>query len=171
MHSIPLRNRPLIIVPAVLILIGMASFVAGVLGSHPERAWQAYLINFLLWSSMAQGALVFSAVMHITGARWGRTLTLLSESFAAFFPFSLVLFVLLFLGGNHVFPWLSRDLHANGGWFHLPYLFSRDFAALLILYGLGLAYLYYALRLRREHIQPRGTIGTCLLYTSDAADE
>ena len=66
MHSIPLRNRPLIIVPAVLILIGMASFVAGVLGSHPERAWQAYLINFLLWSSMAQGALVFSAVMHLS---------------------------------------------------------------------------------------------------------
>jgi hypothetical protein len=50
------------------------------------------LINFLLWSAIAQGAVLFSAVMHMTKARWSGPLSALSESFAAFFPLSFVLF-------------------------------------------------------------------------------
>jgi uncharacterized membrane protein len=54
----------------ILVAIGVAAFVFGLTGQHPERAWQAYLINFLLWSAIAQGAVLFSAVMHMTNARW-----------------------------------------------------------------------------------------------------
>jgi hypothetical protein len=50
----------------VLIIIGLAAFIYGIIGDHPEKAWQAYLINFLLWSAIAQGAVLFSAVMHMT---------------------------------------------------------------------------------------------------------
>jgi hypothetical protein len=39
-----------------LIIIGLTSFIYGLASPHPERAWQAYLINFLLWSAIAQGA-------------------------------------------------------------------------------------------------------------------
>jgi hypothetical protein len=38
----------------VLIIIGLAAFIYGILSPHPEKAWQAYLINFLLWSAIAQ---------------------------------------------------------------------------------------------------------------------
>ena len=55
---------------AVLIIIGLVAFIYGVVGDHPEKAWQASLINFLLWSAIAQGAVLFSAVMHMTKARW-----------------------------------------------------------------------------------------------------
>ena len=79
-----------------LIAIGLATFVIGLTSSHPERAWQAYLINFLLWSAIAQGAVLFSAVMHMTNARWSGPLSGLSESFAAFFPISYILFLVLF---------------------------------------------------------------------------
>jgi uncharacterized membrane protein len=82
----------------VLTIIGLATFIYGLASQHPERAWQAYLINFLLWSAIAQGAVLFSAVMHMTKARWSGPLSGLSESFAAFFPLSFVLFLLLFLG-------------------------------------------------------------------------
>ncbi len=34
----------------VLIAIGVATFVFGLTSQHPARAWQTYLINFLLWS-------------------------------------------------------------------------------------------------------------------------
>ena len=151
------------IVFTVLVLVGLVCFLLGLLGKHPERAWQAYLINFLLWSSIAQGGLLFSAVMHITKARWGYPLTILSESFASFFPMSFLLFLLLFLGSDHIFPWLHHDLHGKEGWLNLPYLFSRDFIALFILYGLGFAYLYCTLRLRREQIEPQGRIRSLLL--------
>ncbi len=60
-----------------------------------------------------------------------------SESFAAFFPVSFVLFLLLFLGRDHVFPWLGMNLHGKEVWLNLPFLFSRDFIGISILYGLG----------------------------------
>jgi TRAP-type C4-dicarboxylate transport system permease small subunit len=108
----------------VLIIIGLAAFIYGIIGDHPEKAWQAYLINFLLWS--------------------------LSESFAAFFPLSFVLFLLLFLGRSHIFPWLHEDLHGKEIWLNIPFLFTRDCVGLLVLYAIGFAYLYNALQLRSE---------------------
>lgn len=143
------KSKPVFAVFSLMVLVGGGGFLFQVLGQHPERAWQSYLINFLLWSAVAQGALAFSMVTHLTKARWTKSLQGLSESFAAFFPISLVLFLALFLGTDHIFPWLHQDLHGKEVWLNLPFLFWRDFVGLLILYGLGLAYLFYALRFRR----------------------
>ena len=142
----------------LLIIIGMAAFIYGILSPHPEKAWQAYLINFLLWSAIAQGAVLFSAVMHMTKARWSGPLSALSESFAAFFPLSFVLFLLLFLGRSHIFPWLHADLHGKEVWLNIPFLFTRDCIGLLALYAIGFAYLYNALQLRSGANQARGAI-------------
>jgi len=139
----------------VLIIIGLAAFIYGILSPHPEKAWQAYLINFLLWSAIAQGAVLFSAVMHMTKARWSGPLSALSESFAAFFPLSFVLFLLLFLGRAHIFPWLHEDLHGKEVWLNIPFLFTRDCIGLLVLYAIGFAYLYNTLQLRSGANQAR----------------
>ena len=143
-------KKPVVIAFTVLIAIGFATFIFGLTGKHPERAWQAYLINFLLWSAMAQGGLLFSALMHTVKARWSGPLSDLSESFGAFFPISFALFLILFMGKNHVFPWLHHDLHGKEVWLNLPFLFTRDGLGLLILYGLGFAYLYHALALKLQ---------------------
>jgi hypothetical protein len=143
----------------VFIIIGLVAFIYGVVGDHPEKAWQAYLINFLLWSAIAQGAVLFSTVMHMTKARWSGPLSALSESFAAFFPLSFVLFLILFLGRNHIFPWLHEDLHGKEVWLNIPFLFTRDCIGLLVLYAIGFAYLYNALQLRSEGNQARGKFG------------
>jgi hypothetical protein len=140
----------------ILIIIGLAAFITGIIGDHPEKAWQAYLINFLLWSAIAQGAVLFSAVMHMTRARWSGPLSALSESFAAFFPLSFVLFLILFLGRTHIFPWLHEDLHGKEVWLNIPFLFTRDCIGLLVLYAIGFAYLYNALQLRSDANQTQG---------------
>jgi hypothetical protein len=140
----------------VLIIIGLAAFIYGILSPHPEKAWQAYLINFLLWSGIAQGAVVFSAVMHMTKARWSGPLSSLSESFAAFFPLSFILFLILFLGRSYIFPWLQEDLHGKEVWLNVPFLFLRDGIGLLVLYAIGFAYLYNALQLRSDLHQTQG---------------
>jgi len=140
----------------VLIIIGLAAFIYGILSPHPEKAWQAYLINFLLWSAIAQGAVLFSAVMHMTKARWSGPLSALSESFAAFFPLSFVLFLLLFLGRSHIFPWLHADLHGKEVWLNIPFLFTRDCIGLIVLYAIGFAYLYNTLQLRSGANQAQG---------------
>ena len=140
-----MKTSTLKLVSAVLVGVGVAAFVVQLASPHPERAWQAYLINFLLWSAMAQGAVLFSTLMHTTRAKWSGPLAGLAESFSAFFPISLVLFLVLFLGREHIFPWLHADLHGKEVWLNLPFLFARDFAALLLLYLLGLAYTYQSL--------------------------
>jgi hypothetical protein len=142
----------------IFIAIGVVTFIFGLTSEHPERAWQAYLINFLLWSAIAQGAVLFSAVMHMTNARWSGPLSGLSESFTAFFPFSFILFLLLFIGRTHIFPWLHEDLHGKEVWLNIPFLFWRDFFGLLILYLLGFAYLFNALQLKYDPNQPVGEI-------------
>jgi len=156
------RKSKVIWIFAGLVVIGLLSFIYGLTGQDPTRAWQAYLINFLLWSGIAQGAVVFSAVMHITKARWSGPLSGLAESFAVFFPLSFILFLLLFLGQAHIFPWLKEDLHGKEVWLNVPFLFTRDCFGLLILYGLGLVYLYYSLRLKFDSSQSKGWLRVLL---------
>jgi hypothetical protein len=150
------KKSPVGWISIVLIVIGLAAFIYGIRSSHPEKAWQAYLINFLLWSAIAQGAVLFSAVMHMTKARWSGPMSALSESFAAFFPLSFILFLILFLGRVHIFPWLHEDLHGKEVWLNIPFLFTRDLIGLLILYAIGFAYLYNALQLRADTNQNQG---------------
>jgi Ni/Fe-hydrogenase subunit HybB-like protein len=158
-----LTKKPVFIIFALLVVIGLAAFLYGLQGQHPERAWQAYLINFLFWSAIAQGGLLFSAVTHLTKARWSQPVQNLAESFAAFFPISLVLFLFLFLGKEYVFPWLHHDLSGKEAWLNLPFLFTRDLIGLLILYGLGLAYFYNAMRLKLDASLPHGRIQSFFL--------
>jgi hypothetical protein len=153
-----MKGKRLYIFFAVLTVIGLAAFLYGLLGQNPQRAWQAYLINFLIWSGIAQGALLFSTIMHTTKARWSDALSSVAESFSAFFPISFILFLLLFLGKEHVFTWLHQDLHGKEVWLNLPFLFARDLLGLGILYGLGFAYLYYSLASKIGTLQPRGKI-------------
>ncbi|MFC1885866.1 hypothetical protein ACFLZM_02265 [Thermodesulfobacteriota bacterium] len=147
-----------------LLAVGCVAFIILLLGKHPERAWQAYLINFLLFSAIAQGGLVFSTVMHTTKARWSGPLSSLAESFTAFFPVSFILFLILFLGQSKLFPWIGLDLHGKEAWLNLPFLFARDAMGLLILYGLGFSYLYHALWFKLEKNEPSGFKLRALLY-------
>lgn len=143
----PLQDR-IAGICVVFIFMGLLTFIIRLMGEHPAGAWQAYLINFLLWSAVAQGGMLFAVVMHLTRARWSGPLNGLSQAFFAFFPVSFILFVLLFLGKSYVFPWLHHDLHGKEVWLNVPFLFTRDAIALLLLYGLGFLFLHYHLRIR-----------------------
>jgi hypothetical protein len=140
----PKKNR-IFHIAAALMVIGLLAFVWPLVTGHPETAWQAYLVNFLLFSAIAQGAVLFSAMMNTVQARWSKRFANIAEAFCAFFPISFILFLGLFFGRLYVFPWLGHDLHGKEVWLNIPFLFSRDMAALFILYALGFMYLYYAL--------------------------
>ena len=129
-----MKNKAVFLVLMVLLFVGITGFLIQVSGDHPHRAWQAYLINFLVWSGIAQGALLFSTLMYTTKARWSYQLSGLAESFTAFFPISFILFLLLFFGKKYVFPWLGHDLHGKEAWLNIPFLFTRDILGLLLLY-------------------------------------
>ena len=137
----PRRSAPSFPLGAVLAAAGLVAFLAGLFGPHPQRAWQAFLINFLLWSAMAQGAVLFSAVTHTVKARWAGPLAGLRRPSPGFSRCPSVCFLVLLLGKDHLFPWLHEDLHGKEIWLNIPFLFTRDGIGFLILYGIGLAYL------------------------------
>ena len=153
------KKSSLWILWVILIVVGFGTFIYGIVAWNPARAWQAYLINFLLWSAIAQGGLLFSTIMTTTRARWSGPFSGLSEAFAGFFPVSFVLFLILFLGPSYVFPWShGHDLHGKEVWLNIPFVFGRNAFGLLLLYGLGFAYLYQALKLKIEAGQTKGVV-------------
>ena len=163
-------SKTVLLLFGVLVLVGFGTFLVQLGGEHPERGWQAYHLNFLLWSAIAQGGLLFSMVMHLVGARWSQSMQSLAESFAAFFPLSFILFILLFTGREYLFPWLHHE-HGKELWLNIPFLFSRDLIGLLLLYGIGLAYLYYALRLKLNPEQQEGPFRGFLLRGKTGSKE
>lgn len=145
--SAPL-NKSVFFIPALIAGGGFLFFIILAATGHPEKAWLAYLTNFMFFTVLSCGGLLFSTLMHFTKARWSHTFAAVAEAFSAFFPVSFVLFILLFIGQNYVFPWVGEDLHGKEVWLNVPFLFARDSVAFLILYSLGFGYLYHSLKFR-----------------------
>ena len=116
-----------------LVLVGVAAFVGGVLGANPLRAWQAYLINLVFWTGLAAGAVLFSAIQSITHAFWGRPLKRLAEAPGTFLMIAPLLFLVLYAGRGHLFPWIAHPVPGKEIWLNVPFLFLRDGIGLLLL--------------------------------------
>ena len=86
--------RVLYIVCAAMVVIGVGAFIGGITSDRALRAWQAYLINFLFWSGLSFGSVLFVAILNMTNARWARPMKRLAEAPSAFLPD----FVCSFLG-------------------------------------------------------------------------
>ena len=125
---------------------GALAFIVGASGNEPLRAWQAYLVNFLFWTGMSFGAVLFVAVLNVTGARWGRPLKRLAEGFAAFLPVTFILFWVLYFGKAEVFYWVRQPNPEKAAWLNTPFFFIRDGAALLFMTLLALALVFYSVK-------------------------
>lgn len=142
----------------LLAALGAGVFLAGVSGSHAQRAWLAYLVNWLFWSGLALSGLAFIAMLRLTKAEWAGPLQGTAEALAGFLPISLLLFGPLFLGREHLFSWMTHPIPAKAAWLNTPFLIARDTAGLIALYGVGFM-LLRASRLEREHAAGRFPIG------------
>lgn len=118
---------------AVLAIVGLGMFVALAMGEDPGRAWRMFLINFLFFTGVSQGAVVFAATQKITKGVWAGPIIRFAEAAVMFLPFSLVCFLVLFLGKYHLFPWIEHPTPVRGSWLTVSWVFWRDLVALLAL--------------------------------------
>lgn len=156
------RPLPPLLRPALflLALVGVAAFIGMATGAGAARAWRIYHVNWLFWSGLSQAGVIFAASQIITGARWSHPIRRMAEASAAFLPVSFVLFLVLWLGRADVFPWIRHpvvDPPVKAFWLRGGFLFGRDIACLLILYGLSAWFLYHSLRPDVAAI-PRGAV-------------
>jgi len=135
---------------ALLVLVGVATVF---LGGLDQRTWLAIHFNWLFWSSVAVGMVVFAISQHITNSRWSWPLKRLALAGVAFLPISFVLF-LLKLPGRYVWFehwWGDKVQHDHvlrnkAGWLNPTGMLVRDIVGMLILFGMMLWFAYHMLR-------------------------
>jgi hypothetical protein len=140
----------------VLTLAGIAAFLYGISGDLALRAWQVYVVNYVLWAGIAFGAVLFSAVLNLSKAVWGRPLKRLAESFGAYLPVSFILFWVLWPGKEHIFRWVRKPVPSKAAFLNAPFMFARDGASLLALTVLSLLLVYYSVKGDREWLAKGG---------------
>lgn len=128
------------------VALGVLAFLYGISREDATRAWQVFLVNYLFWTGLAFGGVLFSAVLVMTNARWGRPVKRLAEGLGAFLPVSFVLFWAIYLGRDRVFPWIHAPVHHKEAWLNVPFLFARDGVGIFILMLLALCFMYHSIR-------------------------
>lgn len=135
---------------AGMFVVGLVAFVVA-LGRNPHQAWISYVSNWLFFTSIAMGGVVFAAATWIVKSKWNWSMRRVSQAFAAFLPISFVLMLpMLGLGGDY-FPWVELVetdpiVQNKAAYLNLPFLISRNVIGLLLLFGLSLYFVYLAVR-------------------------
>jgi hypothetical protein len=127
----------------ILLIIGVGGFITALLTGRNERVWEVWLVDFLYFTGIAQGGVVCSAAFYLTQGRWGGVAQYrLAEAFAWFLPLSLVLFLGVLFGRAFIFPWILHPIPRKAMWLNVPFLFTRDYIALLVMTALSMALVF-----------------------------
>ena len=132
-----------------LAAIGTLAFIVALL-ADPDRAWRAYHVSWLFFTSLSSAGVMFVAVQRITTARWSRAIIRFEEGFVAFLPVAFVLLVFsLFLGKNHIFPWTHETPPVSEKvlWYNGSFVTLRVLLAFTAITALSLWYVYTSVRL------------------------
>jgi hypothetical protein len=147
-----LTRRPAVsIVIGGLSLVGFASF-AFLLTADPDRAWQAYVSNWLFFTGIALGAIMLGVATTITKAKWNWSIRRVGLAFGAFLPVSLILLVPMLVGlRENYFPWIEEMAYdpivqLKAAYLNMPFLITRNVVGALLLFGVALMFVYWALR-------------------------
>lgn len=141
------------------IAVGLVSFIIGAMARNPAPAWRALLINFLFWTSLAQGAVMWGVIFRIARAGWSPAVNRIAQAAVWFLPFTVAVFVVLFFGRRFYIPWIHSDLGGRAVWLNVPSLFLRDGLALVVVVCLSWAFVYTYVRADQAGVRP-GVTGT-----------
>ena len=136
----------LMAVGSVLAVVGLGLFVVLAGGDDPGRAWRTFHVNFLFFTGVAVGAIIFAATQKITKGVWSGSIIRFAEAAVAFLPISLICFLVLFLGRDHLFPWIEHPTPARGQWLTTSWVLWRDLGALLVVFGVAIAFVYHDMK-------------------------
>jgi hypothetical protein len=132
---------------------GLIAFFAGLFvqeGALATRAWGGFLFNLMFFFAISLAGIAFSAMQDVIGAKWGRPVMRLHESFASFLPVAALMFVIFFAcimakagHANEVFRWIKdpsilEHLPGKRDWLKPGFMIGRDIFALVVILALAL---------------------------------
>ncbi len=133
----------------MLLLLGIGLGLFSTILGDKLRFWGSFLLSVFFFYSIALGGVAFGAMQDTIGAKWGRPVKRIHESFGSFLiagSILIVMFLLMvkfqFLEAHKVFSWIAHPefiQHFAGkrDWLTVDFLIYRDIGALalvLVLY-------------------------------------
>ncbi|MBV8818349.1 MAG: hypothetical protein JO022_08320 [Acidobacteriaceae bacterium] len=142
---------------AMLVLFGLIALIAAFV-TDATRAWHAYLVNWLYFTSVCAGATMFSAVVVMARGLWSQTIRRISLSFVSFLPVSFVLLLPILFVPDAIFPWRHEQLPKGKElWLNAPFVAGRN----VVLFGafvvVALLFAYWCVRPDLSGIRSEGT--------------
>jgi len=144
------KSRNASLLAGGLFVVGLLAFVIR-LAQDPHSAWISYVSNWLFFTSIAMGGVLFGVATWIVKSKWNWSMRRVSQSFAAFLPISFVMLLPMLGLGDSYFPWIEMMaddpiVQNKSAYLNLPFLISRNVLGLLLLFGLAIYFVYLAVR-------------------------
>jgi hypothetical protein len=89
-------------------IVGVALSVVGWI-TDSARFYHAYLTAFVFWVSLSLGALFFTMLHHLTGAKWSIVLRRIAETFMIQLPWMFLAFIPIYLGMHDLYHWTHEE--------------------------------------------------------------
>ena len=124
----------------LLAVAGVGGWVFLMNGPEYGRAWRSLLINFLFFSSLSGGLVVWPALVRTCNGRWHLRVERLAAAGITFAVPSVLALVALWVGSPQWAPWHQARFH-QGIWLDNSFLFGRDLMALLTFWGFAVCHL------------------------------
>ena len=144
------RNKTANLILGAMMVVGLVAFVLR-LQSDATSAWTSYVSNWLFFSSLAMGAVMFAGATTVVKAKWNWSLRRVSVAFAAFLPIAFLLMLPMFMAGSDFFPWI--DLMATdplvqkkAAYLNMPFLIARNVVGAAILFGVAVYFAWLTVR-------------------------
>lgn len=144
------RSRNANLAFGAMFVVGLLSFVVR-LTQDPDAAWIGYVTNWLYFTSISIGGVLFAVATWIVKAKWNWSLRRISQSFAAFLPLSFILMLPMLGLGADYFPWVEMMesdpiVQQKESYLNLPFLITRNVVGVAALFGLAVYFVYLAVR-------------------------
>jgi hypothetical protein len=140
-------------VSLALFLIGLAAFLYQLFAGDSNRAWSAYLTNYVYWTGLGFGTFLLSPILVSTNASWGRPVKRLSESVVFFLPVAFILLWPLFFARADVFWWVLQPEQQKAPWLNTPFFFAREGIGLLALAVTAVLLTYNSVKSDLEYME------------------
>lgn len=133
----------------ISLLIGVTLVIAAIMiifwamqlgGDNTPRVWRAFFINYLFFTSLAAGLVVWPAIIVTAGGDWMGSLEKVCWAGIAFSVPSLVALVVLWIGSENWVPWLNPAPHREW-WLNNNFLFARNLLLQVIFWVLAWVFL------------------------------
>ena len=92
-------------------IVGIAALACSLVGVFTNRPqfFFSYLFGCLFWLQLSLGCFLIAMIHHLTGGRWGYPTRRVLEAGFMVLPVMLILFVPVFFGLHHLYPWARPE--------------------------------------------------------------